>query len=67
MTSTYLTQEKDCIEFQFIIESEEIIPIVGDYVDFHGIRYKVLKRIFDTDKGLILLRAQSDAFCNYGH
>lgn len=57
-THTYLNEGKDnLIEIQYRLDTEENIPNTGDYYIFRGGFYTVGIRTFDTDRGLILIRA----------
>lgn len=57
-THTYLNEGKDnLIEIQYRLDTEENIPNTGDYYIFKGGFYTIGSRTFDTDRGLILIRA----------
>ena len=57
-THRYLNEGKDnLIEIQYRLDSEQNIPNPGDYYIYKGEFYTVGSRTFDTDRGLILIRA----------
>lgn len=59
-THKYLNEGKaDLVEIQYRIDTEEIVPNIGDWYVFRGEPYTICSRLFDTDRGLILLRGHN--------
>lgn len=59
-THKYLNEGKvDLVEIQYRIDTEDIVPNIGDWYVFRGETYTICSRLFDTDRGLILLRAHN--------
>lgn len=57
-THKFLNEGKDnLVEVQFRIDTQEVVPNIGDWYVFRGNIYTVGTKTFDTDRGLILLRA----------
>lgn len=57
-THSYLNEGKtNLIEIQFRMDTTENIPNTGDIYVYREEVYTVGLRMFDTDKGLILIRA----------
>jgi hypothetical protein len=50
--ATHTTKFK---QFEFDIETRENVPNTGDAIFFHDDKYIVEHRVFDTDRGLILI------------
>jgi hypothetical protein len=56
-THSYLNEGKiNLIEIQYRINSTENIPNIGDWYVYRGEVYTIGSKLFDTDRGLILLR-----------
>lgn len=59
-THKYLNEGKvDLVEIKYRIDTEEIVPNIGDWYVFRGEAYSICSRLFDADRGLILLRGHN--------